>query len=58
MTGYSYDRSVPLIISGRNIKPGVYAGANLIDLAPTLAHILGTLPPTTSSGKVLGQIFK
>lgn len=58
MTGYSYDRTVPLIITGQNIKSGIYSGANLIDLAPTLSFMLGILPPTTSSGKVLGQIFK
>jgi predicted AlkP superfamily pyrophosphatase or phosphodiesterase len=58
MTGYSYDRTVPLIILGRNIKAGIYSGANMIDLAPTLSHMLGILPPTTSTGKVLGQIFK
>jgi predicted AlkP superfamily pyrophosphatase or phosphodiesterase len=57
MTGYSYDRSVPLIIAGRNIRPGVYTGANIIDLAPTLSFLLQTLPPATSSGKVLESIF-
>lgn len=58
MTGYSYDRSVPLIISGRNIKNGIYSGANIIDLAPTLSHLLQILPPTTNTGIVLEKIFK
>lgn len=57
MTGYSYDRSVPLIITGKNIKKGVYTGADIVDLAPTLSYLLGILPPTTSSGKVLEKIF-
>ena len=57
ITGYAYDRTVPLIILGKNIKPGIYSGANILDLAPTLSHVLGVLPPATSTGKVLGQIF-
>lgn len=57
ITGYSYDRSVPLIIKSRNVKSGVYSGASMIDLAPTLSYLLGILPPATSTGKVLSQIF-
>lgn len=53
ITGYSYDRSVPLIISGKGISPGVYSGAKMIDLAPTLSYLLHILPPSNSSGKVL-----
>ena len=45
MTGWSYDRSVPLILVGRPFKPGVYAGAAVVDLAPTLSFLLGALPP-------------
>jgi predicted AlkP superfamily pyrophosphatase or phosphodiesterase len=58
MTGYSYDRTVPIIIKSKNIKNGVYSGGNVIDIAPTLSHILQILPPATSSGKVLQEIFK
>lgn len=57
ITGYSYDRTVPLLISGKIIKNGVYAGAKIVDLAPTLSHLLHILPPSNSSGKVL-PIFK
>ncbi|MBC7419784.1 MAG: alkaline phosphatase family protein [Bdellovibrio sp.] len=58
MTGFSYDRVVPLVIYGNKIKAGVYAEkAQVIDLAPTLSFILGVLPPATSSGRVLKEIF-
>lgn len=58
MTGYSYDRTVPLVILGPHIKPGVYSsGAKVIDLAPTLSFVMGTLPPATTTGRVLHEIF-
>lgn len=57
-TGYAYDRTVPLLISGKRIRPGVHAGrADVIDLAPTLSFLLGLVPPATSEGRVLDEIF-
>ncbi|WP_413290184.1 alkaline phosphatase family protein [Bdellovibrio sp. HCB337] len=59
MTGYAYDRTVPLIILGPKIKAGVYANqAKVIDLAPTLSFINGALPPATTTGRVLSEIFE
>lgn len=58
MTGYNYDSRVPLIFVGAHIKPGVYANAKVIDLAPTLSFILGVLPPTSTEGRVLSEIFE
>ena len=56
MTGYSYDRSVPLLISGRYVRPGIYANrAEVVDLAPTLAFLMGVLPPALSEGRVLSE---
>ena len=57
ITGYSYDRSVPLIIFGKSVRPGVYTGAKVIDLAPTLSFLLRVLPPAKSEGQVLKDIF-
>lgn len=58
VTGYAYDRMVPLIISGLNVKAGVYSSkAKVIDLAPTLSFIMGTLPSATSQGRILNEIF-
>lgn len=59
MTGFAYDRTVPLVLVGRTIKPGVYSNsAKVIDLAPTLSFVLGIIPPATSSGRVLSEIFQ
>lgn len=56
MTGYSYDRTVPLILMGPNIKPGVYSQpADVVDLAPTLSFLLGVLPPAMSEGRILSE---
>lgn len=58
MTGWSYDRSVPLILVGRNFKPGVYPGGLVIDLAPTLSFVLGVLAPAKNEGRVLGEALR
>jgi len=53
MSGYSYDRYVPLIFVGRPFKAGKYAGGNVVDIAPTLAFLMGIIPPTNSEGMIL-----
>ncbi len=58
MTGWSYDRSVPLILVGKPFKPGVYSGAGVVDLAPTLSFVMGVLPPAMSEGKVLNEAIR
>lgn len=59
MTGYSYDRMVPLIISGPGFKHGVFAGrTEVIDIAPTLAFALGVIPPALSEGRVLSEALQ
>lgn len=58
MTGWSYDRSVPLLLVGRAFKPGVYPGGLVIDLAPTLSFVLGVLPPAKNEGRVLGEALR
>jgi len=58
MSGYSYDRFVPLIIVGDAVRQGVYAhAAEIIDLAPTLSWLLGVIPPASSEGRVLHEIL-
>ncbi|MBC7465413.1 MAG: alkaline phosphatase family protein [Bdellovibrio sp.] len=58
MTGFSYDRMVPLVLFGKNIQPAVHPEqVHIVDLAPTLSFLLGVLPPATSSGRVLKEIF-
>ena len=59
MTGYSYDRTVPLIIAGANFKHGVIPKiVEVVDLAPTLSIITGTIPPSSSEGRILTEAFK
>jgi predicted AlkP superfamily pyrophosphatase or phosphodiesterase len=58
LSGYTYDRTVPLIIAGPHIRAGVYASpAEIIDLAPTLSFMLGVVAPSLSEGRVLDEIF-
>ncbi len=59
LSGYSYDRTVPLIFSGFGIKSGTYAErAEVVDIAPTLSFILGVIPPSLSEGRVLKEILR
>jgi len=54
-TPYPYDREVPIVLMG----PGIVAGADprpamTVDLAPTLAELLGlTLPPDLDGASLL-----
>jgi predicted AlkP superfamily pyrophosphatase or phosphodiesterase len=53
---YSYDQHVPLAFYGAAFKPGVYRDqVEPIDLAPTLAVLLGINKPSNSTGHVLTQ---
>lgn len=55
-TGYNYDRVVPLIFSGFHIKKGVRSEkAEIIDIAPTLSFLTGTVAPSMSEGRVLSE---
>lgn len=58
-TGYSYDRTVPLLFAGAPFRAGRYAGeARTVDIAPTLSFVLGILPPSLSEGRILTEILK
>jgi hypothetical protein len=58
MTGYSYDRTVPILFAGPHIKAGVYASpADVVDIAPTLSFLLGTVAPSLCEGKVLSDVM-
>lgn len=56
-TPYAYDTSVPLLLMGKRwIVPGTYAGyAEVVDIAPTLAAILGVRKPAGAEGRVLTE---
>ena len=58
MSGYVYDRTVPIIFSGFGINGLNSTPAEVIDIAPTIAFLLGVLPPALSEGKVLSAALK
>ena len=59
-TPYTYDTNVPLMVFGpRWIKPGAYGQyAEVVDLAPTLAHLLRIRQPSASEGRVLTEAVR
>ena len=53
---YDYDVRVPLCLLGPQFKPGVFESpVESVDVAPTLARVLGAAPPSSSSGRVLAE---
>jgi predicted AlkP superfamily pyrophosphatase or phosphodiesterase len=53
-TPYLYDRAVPLVFFGPGVAPGVVRGrASTVDIAPTLAQVLGVAPPPELDGRAL-----
>ncbi len=56
---YAYDRHVPLGFYGAPFVPGTYRGpAEPVDLAVTLASVLGVNQPSAAVGRVLTQALK
>ena len=55
-TPWSYDRHVPLAFYGAPFSPGIYHGrVEPVDLAATLASLLGINQPSASIGQVLTE---
>ena len=59
-TPYAYDTSVPLLMMGKRwIAPGSYARyTEVVDIAPTLAAILGVRQPAGAEGRVLVEALQ
>jgi len=55
-TPWLFDRNVPLVLFGGGVKKGELDLAEPIDVAPTLAALIGAPPPPASLGKVLVPI--
>lgn len=56
---YSYDRHVPLAFYGAAFQPGTYRErVQPVDLAATLAVMLGVNQPSASIGKVLSEAIR
>ena len=57
-TPYTYDTHVPLAFYGFPFQPGTYrTHVEPVDLAPTLASLLGINAPTHSVGRVLTEML-
>ena len=58
-TPHDYDAHVPVILYGPMIKPGKYSQfARVVDLAPTLARIVGVTPTEPLDGRVLTSALR
>jgi hypothetical protein len=58
-SAYDYDTHVPLILYGPAFRPGRYPGlVRTVDLAPTLARIVGVTPSERLDGVVLIQAIR
>jgi len=58
-TPYSYDTSVPVLLAGAGIRPGVYTQkVSTLDIAPTLSYLLGILNPSGCEGHVLSHAVR
>lgn len=55
--GYRYDRSVPLIISGGGLAPqSIARTVSIVEVAPTIAEIIGVESPWASSSRPIKEI--
>ena len=53
---YDYDARVPLFFYGPSFRGGIFeAPVEAVDVAPTLARVLGIATPSSSLGRVLGE---
>ena len=53
---YNYDACVPLFFYGPQFRAGVYESTvESVDVAPTLARVIGVAAPSSSTGRVLGR---
>jgi predicted AlkP superfamily pyrophosphatase or phosphodiesterase len=56
-TPYVYDKRVPFLLVGPEVRRGRYAqSADVRDIAPTLAFMLGVSPPDAAQGRPVGAV--
>ena len=56
--GSTREMRVPLLISGAGVRAGAAPrDASLVDLAPTIAALLGVRPPADAQGRVLDELL-
>ncbi len=47
----------PLVLAGKGIRPGAYGDIKQVDIAPTLAALLGAAVPSSSQGQVRTEMM-
>lgn len=58
-TGLNYDTQVPLIFFGNGIQKGQTTRyTRIIDIAPTIAALLGIAMPSGTTGKVISEVLQ
>jgi hypothetical protein len=58
-TPHPYDARVPLLFWGASFRPARFRSrARVVDIAPTLAHVLGITPTEALDGRVLTEAFR
>lgn len=58
-SGYSYDTHVPLFFYGKGVKSGsTTRRSEIVDIAPTVATMLGISYPSATTGKPLNWMMK
>ncbi len=56
---HDYDANVPIVFAGAGVKPGRYADSvRTVDIAPTLAALVGVQPIEDIDGRALTFIFE
>ena len=56
---WRYDTYVPLMFAGAGLKPQrVYRRVHTIDVATTLAALVGAKPPSGASGQILREVLE
>ncbi|MFC0505065.1 hypothetical protein [Micromonospora costi] len=50
---------IPLVLSGAGVLPGVHpVDPHHVDIAPTIAALLGIQPPSGAQGRVLSESIR
>jgi membrane-anchored protein YejM (alkaline phosphatase superfamily) len=58
-THYRYDTHVPILFCGKGVRRGAFSQKSaVIDIAPTLHHLLGLQKAKNYDGRVLTEILK
>jgi hypothetical protein len=57
-TPYRYDTDVPVVFVGAPFKPGRHGEIEMVDVAATIAYILGLTAPAACEGRAVTRILR